>query len=82
VASTRAFGARSAAVVTGRSALRLGAFAMLFTSQGFQSSTAHEYECRATGAWHHEVIRLAQTGSRPQRLPLGENVVGVAAAED
>ena len=39
----------------------------------FQSSTTHEYECRATGVWHHDVIRLAQTGSCPERLPLGEN---------
>jgi hypothetical protein len=40
----------------------------------FQILTAHEYECRATSAWHHDVSRPAQTESRPERLPLGENV--------
>jgi len=71
-ASTRAFGARSAAVVTGRSALRLGAFAMLFASLLSRTRRLTNTNVVPPSAWYHDVIRLAQTESRPERLPLGE----------
>jgi hypothetical protein len=71
-ASTRAFGARSAAVVTGRSALRLGALAMMFTSL-LSTARRHTNTNVVPPCVASRCDRLAQTGSRPERLPLGEN---------
>ena len=71
--SARARGARSAAVVTGRSALRLGVFAMLFTSLFSRARRLTNTKLVPPGRGTTMLIRLAQTESRPERLPLGEN---------